>query len=124
MRDHTKLKAFRFADDLAVAVYAARSSSFPKSEQFGLTAQLRRAAVSVTSSVVEGCARQSQADYLWFLDMAYGSAREVDYQLSLARRLGYLNEEAYESLRQASVETSKVLSGLIRSFRAPNGPGA
>lgn len=123
MRDHTKLKAFQLADELAVGVYQA-TAEFPRAEQFGLRAQMRRAAVSAASNIVEGCARQTQADYLRFLDIAYGSVRELEYQLSLAARLGYLAEEPSQSLRDLCVETSKVLSGLIRSLRAPEAPTA
>jgi len=85
---------------------------------FSLTRQMRRAAVSIASNIVEGCARYSEADYLRFLDMAYGSSRELGYQASLAHRLGYLADDAYENLRDQCDETSKVLSGLIRSLRS------
>ena len=78
---------------------------------------MRRAAVSIASNIVEGCARHSQADYLRFLDMAYGSSRELEYQISLATRLCYLDEGAGRSLEEACVETCKVLNGLIRSLR-------
>ena len=94
MRDHTKLKAFELADRLALAVYK-HTRGFPKEESFGLTAQLRRGAVSVPSNIVEGCGRNSETDYLRFLDIAYASSREVEYQLSLAARLGYLDAEAH-----------------------------
>jgi four helix bundle protein len=116
MRDHTKLRAFERADPLAICVYQA-TSSFPRAEMFGLTAQLRRGAVSVASNIVEGCARSSEAEYRHFLDMAYGSAREVEYQLGLAHRLGFLCDSAQRELGTRATETAKALNGLIRSFR-------
>jgi len=116
MRDHRKLRAFDLADALVFEVYKV-STTFPKEEQFGLTAQMRRAAVSIVSNIVEGCARKSQADYLRFIDMAFGSSRELEYQLSLACRLGYLKENDYKKLNTTSVETSRVLSGLIRALK-------
>jgi len=116
MRDHTKLRAFELADQLALAVYES-TRDFPKAERFGLTSQMRRAAMSGASNIVEGCARHTEADYLRFLDMAFGSVREVEYQASLAHRLGYMPEAAYETLRSRCVETSKVLGALIRSLR-------
>jgi four helix bundle protein len=116
MRDHTKLRAFELADALAVQVYIV-TRGFPKQEQFGLTAQVRRAAVSIASNIVEGCARHTEADYIRFLDMAYGSSREVGYQLSLAYRLGYIKLPDYETVDALCGETSKVLNGLLRSLR-------
>jgi four helix bundle protein len=116
MRDHTKLRAFELADELVIAVYEA-TRSFPREEMFGLTSQLRRAAVSIASNIVEGCARHSEADYLHFLDMAYGSSREVEYQVGLSHRLEFLDATAHEHLRGRATETAKVLNGLIRSLR-------
>ncbi len=119
MRDHRKLRAFELADALVLSVYTA-TKSFPKEEQFGLTPQLRRAAVSIASNIVEGCARNSNADYVRFLDMAFGSAREVHYQLTIADRLGYLPTDVAGDLAQRADETAKVLAGLLRSRRADN----
>ena len=116
MRDHTKLRAFELADQLAIAVYKA-TRSFPREEMFGLTSQLRRAAVSVASNIVEGSARFSEAEYLHFLNTAYGSAREVEYQVSLALRLSLLPETSHRELSALCLETSKVLNGLLRSLR-------
>jgi len=117
MRDHRKLRAFELADGLALSVYAG-TKNFPKEEQFGLTSQLRRSAVSVASNIVEGCARNSHPDYVRFLDVAFGSAQEVVYQLSIAARLGYLPSDIAADLARQADELVRVLAGLIRSLRS------
>ena len=116
MRDHTKLRAFELADDLAILIYRL-TARFPREELYGLTSQMRRAAISIPSNIVEGCARDSQADYLRFLDIAFGSLRELHYQLSLSMRLGFLGNQNSSLLEQKIVETEKVLGSLIRSLR-------
>ena len=116
MRDHTKLRAFELADEVAVLIYRA-TNRFPKSEIYGLTSQMRRAAVSVPSNIVEGCARESEAEYLRFLEVAFASARELHYQFSLADRLGYTDERDVPECDSKMTETEKVLSALIRSIR-------
>ena len=117
MRDHTKLRAFELADEVAVLIYRA-TRGFPKEEIYGLTSQMRRAAVSVPSNIVEGCARESQVEYLRFLEIAFGSVRELHYQFGLARRLGYTDESNVTECDLKMVETEKVLSALIRSMRS------
>ena len=67
---------------------------------------------------MEGCARYSKADYIRFLDMAYGSARELEYQIGLGQRLGFLKEESSHGLATVVEETCKVLNGLVRSLRS------
>jgi four helix bundle protein len=116
MRDHTKLKAFKMADELALLVYQA-TSAFPKEEMYGLTSQMRRSAVSVPSNIVEGCARDSQADYLRFLIIAFGSLRELHYQLDLSKRLGFLCDQNSPLIETKIIETEKILNGLIRALR-------
>jgi four helix bundle protein len=88
MRDHTKLRAFELADEVAVLTYRV-TAGFPQEERYGLTSQIRRAAVSVPSNIVEGCARESQADYLRFLYIAFGSLREPHYQINFSKRPGF-----------------------------------
>ena len=117
MRDHKKLRAFELADEVAVRVYKI-TSRFPKEELYGLTSQIRQAAVSVPSNIVEGCARESEADYLRFLGIAFGSLRELHYQLSLAKRLNFMTEKDTLSVEPIVIETEKVLNGLIRSVKA------
>ncbi len=95
----------------------ALTRSFPKGEVYGLTSQMRRAAVSVPSNIVEGCARESQAEYVRFLEIAFGSLRELHYQTGLSSRLGYLQTPEAAPFEQKLVEAEKVLGSLIRSLR-------
>ena len=115
MRDHTKLRAFELADEVVLLIYQI-TKGFPKNEVYGLTSQIRRAAVSVPSNIVEGCARESQAEYLRFLEISFSSLRELRYQFNLSKRLGYLNGDNH-ICESKIVETEKVLSALLRSMR-------
>lgn len=103
MRDHTKLRAFELADEVAVLIYR-KTKEFPKEEIYGLTSQMRRAAVSVPSNIVEGCARSTETEYLRFLEIAFGSLRELHYQIGLSRRLGYSTGIDGQSLEDKIVD--------------------
>jgi len=116
MRDHKKLRAFELADEVAILIYRI-TNDFPKEEIYGLTSQMRRAAVSVPSNIVEGCARKSQTEYLRFLEIAFASLREVHYQFGLAVRLGYINKTIENECNLKMEEAEKVIGALIRSFK-------
>lgn len=117
MRDHTKLTAFEKADALVVEIYRI-TKNFPMEENFGLKSQIRRAAVSVPSNIVEGCARESEREFVRFLDVAFGSLREVSYQIGLSNRLGYISDESLQSLEPKLIEAEKVLGSLARKIRS------
>ena len=93
------------------------TKDFPKQEMYGLTSQMRRAAVSVPSNIVEGCARESQAEYLRYLEIGFGSLKELHYQFDLSVRLGYSNGQDTTQCQSKIIETEKVLGSLIRSIR-------
>ena len=116
MRDHKQLRAFELADEVALLIYQL-TRKFPKEEVYGLTSQMRRAAVSVPSNIVEGCARESQTEYLRFLEIAFASLRELSYQFSLSKRLGYLNGGYVAVCELKVMDTEKVLAALLRSLR-------
>ena len=116
MRDFNKLHAFRLADELVIQVHHL-TRSFPANERLAFTHQLRTAALSVPSNIVEGCSRHSERDFLRFLDIAYASCREVQYQLSLARRLELANPALVKPVELKSEETSKELAALIKALR-------
>ena len=122
MRDHTKLRAFQLADELALSIYRI-TRQFPKEELFGLTSQMRRAAVSVPSNIVEGCARESQSEYMRFLEISFGSLRELHYQFGLSEKLGYLEKSQGCKCETKIIETEKVLSALLRSMRKRQNEG-
>jgi four helix bundle protein len=120
MRDYTKIDAWKLADDLAVAVYE-RTRIFPREELYGLTSQLRRAAVSVAANIAEGASRESKRDYLHFLYISRGSLGETRYYIHLARRLGYLSPQDEEVLAAAASSTFARLHGLIRAVEKEAG---
>jgi four helix bundle protein len=121
MRDHTRLRAFKLADELVLETYKM-TRTFPREELYGITSQMRRAALSVPSNIVEGCARESHREYLRFLEIAFGSLRELHYQTDLSKRLGYTSEDDFACWKKLLEETEKVLASLIRSFKNPLNP--
>jgi four helix bundle protein len=106
MRDHRALRAFDLADEIALMTYKI-TKQFPREEIYGLVSQMRRAAVSVPSNIVEGCSRESRVEYLRFLEIAFGSLRELNYQASLATRLNYLGSPEVESYPEKIEEAEK-----------------
>jgi four helix bundle protein len=108
-----KIKAWELADRSAVEVYRI-TRHFPREELYGLTSQLRRAAVSVPANIVEGSQRQHLKEYLQFAYIAKASMSEAEYYVHLAHKLGYLEWAGLESLTALQAEASKTLYGLIR----------
>ena len=114
MPDFKDIKAWQKADDLVVEVYE-KTKDFPPEERYGLTAQMRRAAVSVCANIAEGSGRGSLSDYIRFLFIAQGSLSELEYLLHIAHRLRYLSDEAYRHLASLQSEAAKLLSGFIKA---------
>ena len=117
MQDHRKLKAFVLADELVAEVYR-RTRAFPADEQFGLRSQIRRAAVSAPTNIVEGCARRTQKELANFLAIALGSASEVRYLIEVAQRIEMLPLSDREYLEPRYDEVVRVLSTLLRAVEA------
>ncbi len=115
-RDFKNIKAWQYADDLAVLVYF-KTKSFPKEELYGITSQLRRAVVSVPTNIAEGASREHKKEYLHFLYVARGSIAEVEYLLHLSRRIGYLKDDEYRQVEDRRKEAAKTLQGLINSVK-------
>jgi len=102
--------------ELTVTIYKI-TDSFPKEERYGLAGQIRRAVSSIPSNVAEGAGRQTKKEFVNYLHMAQGSLSELDTQLELARRLGYLAQENWVILDETVERIDKMLSGLIRHQR-------
>jgi four helix bundle protein len=115
-RDFKNIKAWQYADDLAVLVYA-KTKSFPREELYGITSQLRRASVSIPANIAEGASREHKREYLNFLYIARGSMAENEYLLHLSRRLGYLQDNEYKKLEDQRKEAAKTLHGLITAVK-------
>jgi len=116
MRPHRKLDVWNEAVGFVVDVYRA-TRSFPKTEQYALADQLKRAAVSIPSNIAEGAARQTKKEFIQFLYIAQGSASEIDTQLEVARRLNYITDEVKGVLDARLAAIGKMLTGLIKSLK-------
>ena len=117
-RDPTKLKVFKLADDLVLEIYR-RTRGFPPEERYGLQSQIRRAAISVPTNLVDGCARRTTKDYLHFVVISLGSASEVRYLLGLANRLGILGQADLDELIPRYGELIRGLQGLLDALAKP-----
>ena len=117
MQDFRKLKVWHRAHALVLDVYSA-TVRFPTDERYGLTAQLRRASASIPTNIAEGCGRGSDQDFARFLQIAMGSASEVEYLLLLAVDLKFLDAAAHSSLHSGAEEVKRMLSALLAKLRA------
>jgi len=117
MQSFRNLKVWEKAHVLTLDVYKA-SKSFPRDEIYGLTSQMRRASVSIGSNIAEGTCRRGDADFARFLQMAAGSASELEYHLLLARDLELLEARDYQQLSDGTVEVKRMLASLMQKLRA------
>jgi four helix bundle protein len=116
MRGFKELMVWRKAHEMTVAVYE-RTRTFPREELYGLTSQLRRSAASIGANIAEGCGRRSDGEMARFLQIARGSASEIEYHILLARDLGYLPDEEFHRLSSQADEVQRMLTALIQRFR-------
>ena len=117
MRDYRQFAVHDKAHRLALRIYAI-TASFPAEERFGLIGQMRRAATSIPINVAEGAGRDSDVDFARFVDIAMGSANELEYELLLARDLEYLSHDDHDQLAEATVEVRRMLNGLRKRLRS------
>lgn len=115
MESFRDLKVWQKAVDLSVAIYRA-TERYPDQELYGLTSQMRRAAVAIPSNIAEGKARSGRADYSRFLAIARGSLAELETQIVISTKLGYLESNEVDALLESCAEVGKMLSGLRRAL--------
>jgi four helix bundle protein len=118
MKDFRQLTVWQRAHELVLNIYKA-TKGFPADERFGMTSQLRRAAASVPANIAEGCGRTGDAELGRFLQIAAGSASEVEYHLLLSRDLGYLDAKVHVPLERRVIEVKKMLTSFQRTLRSP-----
>ena len=117
MKDFRKLNVWQKAHLLALRTYRA-TADFPRDELYGLTTQVRRACVSIPANIAEGCGREGEAEFGRFLQIALGSASELEYHLFLAFELRFLNDKEYELLNSQVSEVKRMLTALIKKLKA------
>jgi len=117
MKTHKDLDAWKLSMALATKIYEL-TRAFPKEELFGLTSQMRRAAISIPSNLAEGAGRNGDKEFLRFLTIAAGSASELDTQIEIARSVGMGNREKLDETQKLTNQVARILQGLIRSIKA------
>ncbi|HET9182346.1 MAG TPA: four helix bundle protein [Candidatus Angelobacter sp.] len=117
MKDFKDLKVWQKAHELTILVYSA-SRTFPREEIYGLTSQLRRAAVSIGANIAEGCGRRSDREFVRFLQIARGSSSEVEYHLLLSRDLKFMSESEFQNLERKLTEVQRMLTSLVSAIEA------
>ena len=120
MRNYNNYKVWVKSHEMVMFIYQNVVPVFPISEQYELTRQLKRAAYSVPFNIVEGSGRNSEKDFVHFLDMSFGSILEVEYCCLLAKDLSFLNSDQYKILNEKINNIKAMLIGLIKSIREPN----
>ena len=116
VRDFRGLEVWQKAHELTLHAYRA-TDRFPRAEQFGLTAQIRRSSAGIPTNIAEGCGRSSQPEFAHFLHVALGSASELEYQLFLSAELGFLNQETHERMQSEVVGVKQMLTRLAGVVR-------
>jgi len=116
IRSFTQLQAWKDSHSLVLLIYQA-TKLFPREELYGLTSQLKRAAVSISSNIAEGFGRQYYKEKIQFYFLSKGSLTEVQNQLLIARDIGYLEAKDFLALANQTVKVSKILAGLIKKSR-------
>ncbi len=116
MKDYKKLNVWHKAHENVLEVYKL-TKNFPREEQFGLTSQLRRAIVSVSNNIVEGCGKYTDKDFANFLQTALGSCQESEYLLMLSFQLEYLKKSDYDKINTQVGEAKAMLISLIKKIR-------
>jgi four helix bundle protein len=116
MQDYRNLSVWKKSHLLSKAVYKV-TADFPKSEVFSLTTQIRRACVSIPANIAEGCGRGGGTELARFLQIASGSAHELEYHLFLARELKYLKKEDHNEIDVQVSEVKRMLSALITKIK-------
>jgi four helix bundle protein len=119
IRSFTDLDAWKEGHKMVLLVYSF-TKSFPKEEIFGLTSQMRRCVVSITSNIAEGFSRQSFKEKVQFYYIAQGSVTELQNQLLIARDIGLLLNENFQNVANQSVKVHKIINGLIKSSKLHN----
>jgi four helix bundle protein len=115
MRDFRELEVWHISHGFTLDLYRL-TASFPKPELYGLVSQLRRAAVSIEANIAEGCGKKTSPDLARFLQIAFGSANEIDCELLIARDLGFLNESNYNKLIRQIGSIKRMLASFISTI--------